>query len=124
MCSPGRDSFRDADRPAAVRHDDLGGATSGPVQAESWAPSAINAAVPKKIDAIVTKALARRLDYRYGSAATFAAELRSVAAILDVRTGAAEPPTLAMKEPGRRLGWAVGAILTAIAGLVWLALRG
>lgn len=97
---------------------------SGPVQAESRAPSAINAAVPKEIDAIVTKALARSLDYRYGSAATFAAELRSVAAILDVRSGAAEPPTLAMSEPGRRLGWVMAAILTAIAGLVWLALRG
>jgi hypothetical protein len=72
----------------------------------------------------VTKALARRLDYRYGSAATLAAELRSVAAILDVRSGTAEPPTLVIDEPRRRMGWVVAAILTAVAGLVWLALRG
>jgi serine/threonine protein kinase len=97
---------------------------SGPVQAESRAPSTINAAVPKEIDPIVTKALARRLDYRYGSAATLAAELRSVAAILDVRSGAVEPPTLAMDEPRRRVGWIVAMMLTAIAALVWLALRG
>jgi serine/threonine-protein kinase len=96
----------------------------GPVQAESRAPSTINAAVPKEIDPIVTKALARRLDYRYGSAATLAAELRSVAAILDVRSGTAEPPTLVIDEPRRRMGWVVAAILTAVAGLVWLALRG
>ena len=98
---------------------------SQPVQAESRAPSSINAAVPKEIDPIVTKALAKHLDYRYGSAATFAAELRSVAAILDVRTGTAEPPTLTIDEPRRRIGWVVvAAILAAMAGLVWLALRG
>jgi len=47
-----------------------------------------------------------------------------VAAILDVRSGTAEPPTLAIDEPRRRSGWVVAVILTAIAGLVWLALRG
>ena len=75
-------------------------------------------------DSIVTKALARRRDYRYGSAATLAAELRSVAAILDVRSGTTEPPTLAMNEPGRRVGWIVAVTLTAIAVLMWLVLRG
>jgi hypothetical protein len=72
----------------------------------------------------VTKALAGRLDYRYGSAAALAAELRSVAAILDVRSGTAEPPTLAMNEPRRRAGWIVAVMLAAIAALVWLVLRG
>ena len=97
---------------------------SGPAQVESRAPSAMNAAVPKEIDQIVTKALARHLDYRYGSAATLAAELRSVAAILDVRSGTAEPPTLLIDELRRIRGWVVAVILSAIAALVWLVLRG
>lgn len=97
---------------------------SGPAQAESRAPSVINPAVPKEIDPIVTKALARHLDYRYGSAATLAAELRSVAAILDVRSGTAEPPTLAIDEPRRSRVWVVAVILAAIATLVWLVLKG
>jgi len=101
------------------------GGPSRPGPAESRAPSAINPAVPKEIDPIVTKALARRLDYRYGSAATLAAELRSVAAILDVRSGTAEPPTLVVAEPRRRrVGWVAAlVVLAAIAGLVWLAFR-
>lgn len=95
-----------------------------PARPESRAPSAINAAVPKEIDPIVTKALASSLEYRYGSAAMLAAELRSTAAILDVRSGTAEPPTLVVAEPRRRLGWLVAAaILAAIAGLIWLAVR-
>jgi serine/threonine protein kinase len=93
-------------------------------QPESRAPSALNAAVPKEIDPIVTKALARNLDYRYGSAAMLAAELRSMAAVLDVRSGTAEPPTLVAAPPKRRIGWiVVVAILAVIAGLIWLAVR-
>lgn len=96
-----------------------------PGQAVSRAPSAINPAVPKDLDPIVTKALARNLEYRYGSAATLAAELRSAAAMLDVRSGAIEPPTMAVAEPRRAgAGWLVTLlILVALAGLVWLAIR-
>jgi serine/threonine-protein kinase len=96
---------------------------SRPTPSESRAPSTINPAVPKEIDPIVTKALASGPDYRYGSAATMAAELRSVAAVLDVRSGAAEPPTL-IEGPRRARGWAAAVIIAAIAGLVWLAVRG
>jgi hypothetical protein len=53
-----------------------------------------------------------------------AAELRSVAAILDVRSGDAEPPILVREQPARRTGWVVAAVIVmTIAGLVWLALR-
>src|SRR6266550_4055105 len=49
------------------------------------APSANNRHVPPELDEVVLKAVAPNPDSRYQSAATLAAELRSVAAILDVR---------------------------------------
>jgi serine/threonine protein kinase len=61
------------------------------LQAQPPAPSALNATLPMELDAIVLKMLAKSLEQRYGAAATVAAELRSVAAILDVRDGVAEP---------------------------------
>jgi serine/threonine protein kinase len=89
-------------------------------------PSSINSSVPRELDPIAVKALTKSPDARYESAATLAAELRSVAAILDVRSGAAEPPTLARHGPRRQsvAGWLIAAlVLAAIAGLVWLAVR-
>jgi len=57
--------------------------------------SEANPAAPKELDAILQRALARDLSARQQSAASLAAELRSVAAMLDVRTGdAAEPSAL------------------------------
>jgi serine/threonine protein kinase len=89
-------------------------------------PSSINASVPRELDPIAVKALTKSPDARYESAATLAAELRSVAAILDVRSGMAEPPRLARGTPRRRIvaGWLIAAlVLAAIVGLVWLAVR-
>src|SRR5579864_6911933 len=89
-------------------------------------PSSINSSVPRELDPIAVKALTRSPDARYESAATLAAELRSVAAILDVRSGLTEPPTLAPDWQRRRsvAGWLIAAlILAAIAVLVWLAAR-
>src|SRR3989442_10805786 len=54
-------------------------------------PSAVNPSLLRELDAVVAKALAKSLDARYESAATFGAELRSIAAILDMRTEATEP---------------------------------
>ena len=54
-------------------------------------PSALNPTLPRELDAIVLKMLARRIDDRYAAAATVAAELRSVGTVLDVREGAMEP---------------------------------
>jgi serine/threonine protein kinase len=90
------------------------------------APSSINSSVPRELDPIAVKALTKTPDVRYESAATLAAELRSVAAILDVRSGTTEPPTLAPARQRRRsvAGWLIAAlILAAIAVLVWLAAR-
>src|SRR5260370_87565 len=61
------------------------------VQAAAPVPSSVNPSVPREIDAIVAKALSKSLDLRYESAATMAAELRSVVAILDVRSDMSEP---------------------------------
>jgi eukaryotic-like serine/threonine-protein kinase len=53
------------------------------------APSAWNPDVPKELDAIVLRAIAPNAARRYQDAATLAAELRTVIAILDVREDAA-----------------------------------
>ena len=73
---------------------------SGPSRAASMRPGAVNAAVPDERDAIVERALAGRVEDRYQSAVPLAAELRSVAAILAVRSGDREPPSLV---PRRRV---------------------
>jgi serine/threonine protein kinase len=56
-----------------------------PLHRGASAPSASNPHVPKELDEIVLKAAAPNPDSRYQSAATFAAELRSIAAIFDLR---------------------------------------
>jgi serine/threonine protein kinase len=54
------------------------------------APSASNAHVPRDLDDVVLKAVAPNPDSRYQSVATLAAELRSMAAVLDLRGGAGD----------------------------------
>ena len=73
------------------------------VQAPAPMPSSLNRSVPRELDPIVAKALAKSLDQRYESAATMAAELRSVGAILDVRGTTSEPSvSKAARLPHRR----------------------
>jgi len=89
-------------------------------------PSSMNSSVPRELDPIAVKALTKSPDESYESAATLAAELRSVAAILDVRSGLTEPPTLAPARRRRQsvAGWLIAAlVLAAVAILVWLAAR-
>jgi serine/threonine protein kinase len=50
-------------------------------------PSEANSAVPAELDGVIIKALSPDIAQRHQSAAAFAAELRSVAAMLDVRSG-------------------------------------
>ena len=64
--------------------------TRRPLHRGASAPSASNAHVPPELDEIVLKAVAPNPDSRFQSSATFAAELRAVAAILDVRGGAGD----------------------------------
>ena len=59
------------------------------VRAVAAPASEANPGVPKDFDPILARAMTPDLDRRQQSAASFAAELRSVGAVLDVRTGEA-----------------------------------
>ena len=92
------------------------------VQAQAPVPSAINPSLPRELDLIVAKALAKSLDARYESAATLSAELRSIGAILDVRTETTE----AIREGSlvrhrRGLGGSIAAVivLAAVGAAGW-----
>ncbi|HET7699199.1 MAG TPA: serine/threonine-protein kinase [Vicinamibacterales bacterium] len=89
-------------------------------------PSQANGAVPKDLDAVIARALTRDLGQRQQSAAALAAELRSVAAVLDVRSGDVQDERSALlpidESPDRRAsGLLAGALIAAAAaaGLVW-----
>ena len=99
------------------------------VQAPAPLPSSMNRALPTELDPIVGKALAKSLEQRYESSVTLAAELRSVAAILDVRSDAAAPasPHMTVQQPRRQqprqqtgAGWIVLlVILAALLAAAW-----
>ena len=72
------------------------------MQATAPVPSSVNRSLPPELDPIVARALAKSLDDRYESAATMAAELRSVGAILDVRSDAQEAAAPFVDVPERR----------------------
>jgi len=86
------------------------------VQAQPRAPSALNPKLPAELDAIVLRMLAKSLDQRSESAATVAAELRTVAAILDVRDDSAERVNVGVatsRRPRAAGFWIVLAVLAA-----------
>lgn len=99
--------------------------TRRPMHRGAAAPGAANAHVPKELDEVVLKAVAPNPDSRYQSVATLAAELRSMAAVLDVRGGAGDEDDH-LVEPstsvGRVLLTAV-AMLALVAGVVWWFMR-
>lgn len=64
--------------------------TRRPLHRGASAPSSSNRHVPSELDEVVLHAVAPNPDSRVQSAATLAAELRAVAAILDVRGGAGD----------------------------------
>jgi eukaryotic-like serine/threonine-protein kinase len=86
-------------------------------------PSAINPEVPPDLDAIVQRAMAKNIEARQQSAASFSAELRSVGAVLDVRAGEDGPHELMpLDEPeGRGAGFWIGLFLVVMiaAAVVW-----
>lgn len=82
--------------------------------------------LPKDLDATLGRALARDAAARQQSAVAFAAELRSVAAIYDVRAGEAIPSTLLpLDDEGGGTGrwWALAAVLGGLGVAAWLWLR-
>ncbi|MGH9143767.1 MAG: serine/threonine-protein kinase [Vicinamibacterales bacterium] len=82
-------------------------------------PSAVNRSLPAELDPIVGKAMAKVLGQRYESAATLAAELRSVGAILDVRSDTQEAAAAFVAAPrGRSAGGWVLLLIVLLAVLV------
>ena len=63
---------------------------TGRQRARGLVLSGLNASVPAELEQMVGRMLAANVEHRAQSAATIAAELRSIAAILDTRTEAAE----------------------------------
>ena len=90
------------------------------VQAQAPLPSSVNRSLPTELDPIVGKALAKSLEQRYESSVTLAAELRSVAAILDVRSDTAAPasPHATVQQPRRQSGTGWIALLIVLAALL------
>lgn len=94
--------------------------TRRPSHKGAAAPSASNAHVPKELDDIVLRAVAPNPDSRFQSAVTLAAELRSIAAILEVRGGASDEESV--EEATTSVGTVVllaVVILLALGGVAW-----
>jgi serine/threonine protein kinase len=96
--------------------------TGGP-PSDSRAPSEVDPHLPRELDPIVLKTLAPSDSYE--TSATLAAELRSVSAILDVRSGVAKESAVAPPRGSRRreaTAWIVALVLlAALAWVVWTA---
>ncbi|HEX9366138.1 MAG TPA: serine/threonine-protein kinase [Vicinamibacterales bacterium] len=96
------------------------------IQGKFTPASIANPASPRDLDAILAHALTPDLALRQQSAAALAAELRSVAAILDVRTGDAASPSAILpiedaadKSVARLLAGALVVAAAAAAGVWW-----
>jgi len=112
----GRPAFTGADAHALISKIGQSGRPSVTV---------VNRALPGELDAILARAMAKNAGDRYESMATMAAELRSVAAILEVRATAAAQQARPIRTPApRRARTALWTILTiailAAAAAVWL----
>jgi serine/threonine-protein kinase len=105
----------------------FGASTAANVTARMPPPSSAAAAeLPKEVDATIGRALAKDLAGRQQSAVAFAAELRSIAAMFDVRSGEDVHSTLLPIDDdssGAGTWWAVAAVLGALGVGVWLWLR-
>ncbi len=93
-----------------------------PPRGVQQAPSTVNALVPKELDAAAIRATAQQPGYRYQSLVTMAAELRSIAAILDVREAAADEAAAAAPPSAGRLALLLLG-LAVVAALGWWLLR-
>jgi serine/threonine protein kinase len=81
--------------------------------------------LPPELDAMLSRALAKDLHARQESAASLAAELRSLSAVLDVRSGetvSGELLPLDDEEAGTGKWWLV-ALIVAAGVIVWWMLR-
>ena len=92
---------------------------TGRQRARGLVLTGLNANVPPELEHIIGRMLAANVEHRAQSAATIAAEFRSVAAILDVRTEAAEAAEAA--EPVRRRKQRRSGAIAIVIGLLALA---
>jgi serine/threonine protein kinase len=88
------------------------------------APSVSNRHVTPELDDMVLRAIAPNPDSRYQTTATFAADLRAVAAALEARAGTPEEEdqTVTPAAGGSRVLMAV-VLLVALAAIAWLVMR-
>jgi serine/threonine protein kinase len=98
---------------------------SNVMRARAPLASEMNPAVPKDLDPVLARAMTPDLEQRQQSAASFAAELRSVGAVLDVRGGEAvhAPDLLPLDDtPDRNASWLLTSALVlaaAAAAAIW-----
>ncbi|MGH9203385.1 MAG: hypothetical protein ACRD2A_19330, partial [Vicinamibacterales bacterium] len=88
------------------------------------APSASNPHVVKELDEVVLKAVAPNPDSRHQAAVTFAAELRTIVALIDSKGGAGDEDDVTdaqSRSTGRVL--LVGALILALGAVAWFLLR-
>jgi serine/threonine protein kinase len=91
------------------------------VETPAPAPSSVNGLLPRELDAIVAKALAKQPDQRYDSAAAFAGDLRLVAATLNSRPAstATKAPVVRLPRRRARRGWLALLVIVAIGAGAW-----
>jgi serine/threonine protein kinase len=102
-----------------IVHEMLTGRTPAPGTSAS-------ADLPKELQAVVGRAIARDAASRQQSAVSLAAELRSVVAMLDVRSGETIPGSLIPIDDdtgGAGKWWAAGAVAAAIIVAAWFWFR-
>ena len=107
----------------AVMYETLTGRR--PLHRGAAAPSASNPHVPPELDDVLLKAVAPNPDNRYASAAAFAAQLRSVNALLDARgaLGDEESHDAGTSHNLTRVILTATAILVGAGALAWWFLR-
>ena len=96
------------------------------VMAAKIAPTLAVSTSLADLDALIMRSLAKDIDQRPQSAASFSAELRGIGAILDVRAGDANPSELLpLDDEGGGSGkwWLLAVVVAAIAGLAWWLLK-
>ncbi|HEX4346100.1 MAG TPA: serine/threonine-protein kinase [Vicinamibacterales bacterium] len=120
---PAADHQSDIAALGAVLHEML----TGTAPQHGLPPSELDSQLPRELDAIVHRTQSTYLNEQYQVSATLAAELRSVAAILDVRATAANEVAAAPPRGARRretFVWiAAVATIAAFAWLLWTVSR-
>jgi serine/threonine protein kinase len=107
----------------AVMYETLTGRR--PLHRGAAAPSASNPHVPPELDDVVLKAVAPNPDNRFQSAAAFAAQLRSLAAVLDARGALTDEQDVEERTSNNvtRVVLTTAAILGGAGALAWWFLR-